>query len=144
MPKRPDREIMGDNNDSFTIDSHDPNSNTKVVVHRSGSIEVQRFPNQEYQDKYETIARTDQVATSAPYKTLHSDDLLNNTIASAAAASASMTDAKASTFQPYSATGTSQIAGLSYLPCGPCRRRFGSWKSNVPNIHRSVSSWRTI
>ena len=118
MPKRPDREIMGDNNDSFTIDSQDPNSNTKVVVHRSGSIEVQRFPNQEYQDKYETIARTDQVATeSAPYKTLHSDDLLNNTIASAAAASASMTDAKASTFQPYSATGnvTNSRAVLSAL-----------------------------
>ena len=107
---------MGDHNDGFTIDSHDPNSNTKVVVHRSGSIEVQRFPNQEQEDKYETIARTDQVA-SAPYKTLHSDDLLNDTIESTAAASASMIDAKASTFQPYSATGnvTNSRAVLSAL-----------------------------
>eukprot|EP00944_MAST-04C_sp_MAST-4C-sp1_P006680 g6680.t1 len=116
MPQSPDWENMGDHNDSFTIDSHDPNSNTKVVVHRSGSIEVQRFPNQEQEDKYETIARTDQVA-SAPYKTLHSDDLLNDTIESTAAASASMIDAKASTFQPYSATGnvTNSRAVLSAL-----------------------------
>ena len=43
MPKRPDREIMGDNNDSFTIDSHDPNSNSGIVC--GSPYEVATKPN---------------------------------------------------------------------------------------------------
>ena len=113
---------MNDNNmnDSFSIESNDPNANTKVLVHRSGSIEVQRFPNQEYKDEYETIARTTRPEEQQQDNTMSSDDLLNSAIktSAATATSANVTiDPNSSSFQPYSATGniTNSRAVLSAL-----------------------------
>ena len=107
-------------NDSFSIESNDPNANTKVLVHRSGSIEVQRFPNQEYKDEYETIARTTRPEEQQQDNTMSSDDLLNSAIktSAATATSANVTiDPNSSSFQPYSATGniTNSRAVLSAL-----------------------------
>ena len=99
----------GNINDSFSIESNDPNANTKVLVHRSGSIEVQRYPQHLEEERQGT--------------TMSSDDLLNSTIKSTAAAAVTTTsssvaaDASSSQFHPYSATGniTNSRAVLSAL-----------------------------